>query len=445
MTRHRPPTRDTLLDALFACPLIHSLGASVPTPRAGRPARHPAALHLAWAAYARGIGSGNRLDAELANNDLWQRIVERYNAAAEAHPDGVPVRDGIDRLYADTHRHTRDRFCETDTLSGLCSSFTALSVPLAQQVGLLDAAGTGSRTRPGALCSIYGDGTILRPIYSGEEGQRRDLDVLTHHRHDGPVAGTKLVHFAVRGPEPHRRVMLAVGHVADPGREADRSVELIRSIAVHAPETISAVIYDGAFRGVHHNTLMTELGLTVINKPHGTRSNRPKTLALGTWHHDTPGGQCDHALVSHGGSVCDATLDDAGRAVLSDPCERVQVRRYARPGGRYRFSIGVRIPCAAGDFVAWISPHPGPGEATTGRADQLRLIAPHEDLFAELYGLRNDSEAINSNYKRTHIFDRAPVLGWKRQLFDLLAWSILNNSIAWWHHAPGAATSRIAA
>jgi hypothetical protein len=37
------------------------------------------------------------------------------------------------------------------------------------------------------------------------------------------------------------------------------------------------------------------------------------------------------------------------------------------------------------------------------------------------------------------------VLGWRRQLLDLLAWSILNNSIAWWHHAPAAAAHRTAA
>lgn len=87
----------------------------------------------------------------------------------------------------------------------------------------------------------------------------------------------------------------------------------------------------------------------------------------------------------------------------------------------------------------------GPGDTTAGRADQLRLVSPHEDLFNELYGLRNDSEAINANYKSTHVYDRAPVLGWRRQLLDLLAWSILINSIAWWYHAPAASEYRIAA
>ena len=436
LIRHRPPTRLTQIDAVLASPLIHCLAAAVPERKAGRPTRHPLALHLGWAAIARGFGSGNRLDAELASGDMWGHIVERYNTNAAQHPHGVTVDASIDRLYADTHRHTRDRFCETDTLGLLCEAFTEHSVALAQHLGLLIKSEMGSRTLPGQRCTIYGDGTILRPIYSKEAKTRHDPDVITHHRHDGKVVGTKLVHFAVRGTDPHHRVMLAVGHVADPGREADRSVELIRKISAYAPDTISAVAYDGAFRGVHHNLLMTELGIIVINKPHGSRNKTPRVLALGTWSHVTPGGTCEHALVSNGGNVCDATLNETGQAVLSEPCKRTQVRRYDRTENRYRFSLGVTVPCATGAFTAWISPHPAPGDTTSGRADQLRLVSPHEQHFADLYSLRNDSEAINANYKLTHTYDRAPVLGWKRQLFDLLAWSLLNNATAQWYHSP---------
>ena len=156
-------------------------------------------------------------------------------------------------------------------------------------------------------------------------------------------------------------------------------------------------------------------------------------------------GDCHHTLVSHAGGVCDASPDDSGRPIRSKPLERAQVRRTDRPRGGYRFALGVRVPCAAGAFTPWISPHPGPGDTGTGRADQLRLISPHEELFASLYGLRNDSEAINSAYKRSHIHDRSPVLGWRRTLLDLLAWSILNNATAWWHHAQDAHGLRTAA
>lgn len=431
MLRHRPPTLTAMLDALFCCPLIHDVAAAMPKRRSGRPSRHPIALHLSWAAMARLFGSGNRLDAEIASGNLWPEIVERYNAGAKNHPLGIPV-DRTETLYADTHRHTRDRFCEPDSLQALIEAFTAASVVLANDVGLL-LPGNGSRTRPDPTCTIYGDGTVLRPIYS-VPGGRNDPDAKDHHRHDGVVTGTKLLHFAVRGPQVHRRIILTVDHVADPGREADIAVAAIRRIYPHAPNGIAAVAYDGAFRGTHHNTLMTDLGLIVINRPHTSRARHPRTHQLGTWSHTTRNGQCHHTLVARTGNVHDATLDDTGRTVLSAPCERTQVRRVSRPNNQYRFTAGFTVKCAGDDFTAWISPHPQPGETSHSRADQLRLISTHEPLFDELYGLRNDSEAINANYKSTHIHDRAPVLGSRRQTLDLLAWSILNNANCWATH-----------
>ncbi len=54
--------------------------------------------------------------------------------------------------------------------------------------------------------------------------------------------------------------------------------------------------------------------------------------------------------------------------------------------------------------------------------------------FKTLYGLRNDSEAINAAYKRTLIADRAATLGWRRQLLDLASWATLTNTLAWHRH-----------
>jgi hypothetical protein len=382
---------------------------------------------------ARLFGSGNRLDAELAAGGLWDAVVDRYNRGAKAHPHGVTF-DKFATLYADTHRHTRDRLCQPEVFDVISDAFTAASVALAHEVGLLLASSIGSRTRPDPTCTIYGDGTVLRPMYS-TPGGRTDPDAQDHHRHDGVITGTKLVHFAVRGPEPHRRIILTVDHVTDPGREADTAITAIRRIHHHGASGIAAVAYDGAMRGTHHNTLMTELGLIVINRPHTSRAKNPRTHTLGTWTHTTPNGDCHHNLVARVGNVHDATLDDSGRTVLSDPCQRLQVRRVTRPNNDYRFTVGFTVACAAGDFTAWIAPHPRPGDTNHARGDQLRLISTHEPLFDQLYGLRNDSEAINANYKSTHIHDRAPVLGVQRQTLDLLAWSILNNATCWAHHA----------
>jgi hypothetical protein len=279
----------------------------------------------------------------------------------------------------------------------------------------------------------------VRPLYRPTNSGRTDPDAEEHVRHDGPIWGNDLVAIAVRGPEAHRRAILAVGRVHERGREAETAVELIRQVHRHAGDAIQAVVYDGAFRGIHHETIMNELGFIVVNKVHPANRNGDtrtyRQVPLGQWTHTVRKRTCTHTLVAHGGAVCDSTLDDTGQLLLSDPLERRQVRRYERGRtGGWRFTLGVTVNCPKEPFVAWISPHPKPDENGYGRPDQFRLLAEADPYFQTLYGLRNDSENINSNYKRTLVADRAAALGWRRQVLDLLSWAILNNTIAWQRH-----------
>jgi len=436
VSRHHAPTRAAQLAALFAAPLIHDIAARLELQRRGR---HPIALHLAWGALARLYRSANRLDAELAHPGAWAELVARYNAGAAAHPDGRVVPDHVPRLTADTYRHFRDYLCDhPDRLALLGEVFTEQSVALARALGLLDPDGPGSLTRPHPSRTIYGDGTVVRPIYSNSPtGTRVDPDAEAHRRHDGTVIGNNFLTIAVRGPQRHQRVILAVGRAPRPGGEAAAAIELVRRVHAYAGAGIQALVYDGALRGTHHHTLMSELGILVINKVHpaSTSGDRRawKPHTLGTWTHPVGRrGSCTHTLVAHNGAVHDATIDDHGRLTLSDPLPPKQVRRYPpRRRHGWRFSLGVTVPCPYGTWTAWISPHPAPGDPTHGRPDQLRLLPEHDRHFAPLYGLRNDSEAINAAYKHTLIAGRAPARGWPRQLLDLTSWAVLTNSLAW--------------
>jgi hypothetical protein len=288
MTRHRQPTRNDRLDALFACPLIHDIAHDLG--RLGRRSRrHPIALHLAWGAMARLYGSANRLQSEVRQRPTWAAIVDRYNTGAATHPHGIELRAVGVPLITDTYRHLRDHLTHDDHFDELLDAFTRHSVTLARNVGLLDPNGPGSRTRPHPTRTIYGDGTIVKPLYRPTNSGRTDPDAEEHTRHDGQIWGNDLVTIATRGPEPHRRVILAVDRVDSPGTEAATAVEAIRHVHQHAGDGILAVVYDGAFRGVHHETLMTELGLIVINKVHpATRNGDTRTyrqIPLGHWTH----------------------------------------------------------------------------------------------------------------------------------------------------------------
>lgn len=438
MTRHRPPSRSAQLEALFACPLIHDIAADLDE-LSRRTRRHPLAMHLAFGAMSRLYRSGNRLDAELLSGDTWAWVVEHYNKGAALHPRGVEMSPKTPVLLADTYRHVRNLLTTDDRLDALLLSFTEHSVTLANGLGLLLPGGAGSRTRPHPSRTIYGDGTIVRPLYRKGDKGRQDPDAEEHYRHDGQIYGNDLVAIAARGAPANQRLILAVGRVSERGREAEEAIRLIRMVHDVAGDGIQAVVYDGAFRGVHHDLLMTELGLVVVNKVHASKREEERRIhrkvPLGQWSHNVRRRVCTHTLVAWNGSVHDATFDDGGTLVLSEPLARKQIRRYDRGAGNgWRFSLGVTVPCPREPFVAWISPHRQPGERGAGRPDQLRLLPESDSYFQTLYGKRNDSESINSSYKRTLLVDRAAARGWRRQVLDLMSWGLLMNSLAWWNN-----------
>ena len=110
-----------------------------------------------------------------------------------------------------------------------------------------------SPTPPPSRC-IYGDGTLVRPIYAPpatrtDHPRRRhppaglprpphrrtatrppphrfDPDLQPHHGRLGPVLTHGYVAWHARGPAPYQRVVLAVAHIAAPGQEAATAVAL---------------------------------------------------------------------------------------------------------------------------------------------------------------------------------------------------------------------------
>lgn len=444
----RQLSRPEASEAILSWPYLHDLAHALPSQRVGRPRRHPLALHLAWGALARVHGSGNRLDVETTNRATWRRYVEIYNAAAAAHPHGEPVDPWCERLTAHTYRHTRELLCSDEHLASLRDWFSVCSVAQAQALGLITPDAGGSLNQPSPLRVVYGDGTVVRPMYSNREtnGRRIDTDAEEHTRHDGTIVGNNIVFTAARGPEHNRRVILAVNRVGEPGQEAAAALEVISNVVAVADGGVQAVVYDGAFRGNHHHALMDRHGVVVINKVHpATRDGKERTyrtVPLGTWTHPVGARDCAHQLVAHHGDICDAVVTDDGTLANSPPLPRTQIRRHRRADGTWRFNIGVTVPCRHAEFTAWVNPHPRPSDHNAGRTDQIRLFPESCDTFDDLYGLRNDAEAINSEFKRTLIADRAPALGWRRQLVAATSWAIFNNARAAWLHQRG---TRIAA
>ena len=161
-------------------------------------------------------------------------------------------------------------------------------------MGLLNPRGKGSFTHPDASRAVYGDGTIVRPIYApptavrttdadgnpdhplsdpttgllfDHPSRRFDPDIAEHHGHTGSVLGHGYVAWHARGPEPYQRVVLALDHIDRPGQEANTAVRLLGDVHREARDGIQVAIYDGAMRGTHIEQIMTRYGYLVIANP----------------------------------------------------------------------------------------------------------------------------------------------------------------------------------
>jgi len=430
--RQLAPPRSARIEAVMASPLIWQIASDLPDQDIGRPRRHPLAVHLAFGALARVYGSVRKLESDIIHGDLWPTIRTLY----QQHSGGDTLPPFAPKLTVDAYKRSRQYLSGDDTFDLVVESFTSHSVSFARQIGLLLPNGPGSRTKPHPTRILFGDGTVVRPMY-GKNARRQDPDAAVHTRHDGTIFGSNLVAFAARGAEPYQRVVLTVGRVDAPGGEADTALQLLRRLHPLVGDGALAVVYDGAFRGVHHHTLLTELGWILINKVHpaaNTEGDRTwRTVTLGRWEHTVGKYTCGHNLVAHNGSVLEQYIDAEGNLAHSEALPRRQIRRTRSKAG-FRFSLGVDVDCPRGGFTAWISPHTQPGDRTHRRPDQLRLIPPDDLQFSALYGLRNDSESINAEYKRTLYASRAATLGWRRQVLDLMSWAIASNSYAWAVH-----------
>lgn len=470
--RNRPPTMSTndKIRAIFSDPTLYELADVIPVKQpVGRRAHHPGYLLLAYGVLARLFRSAVRVETELADPTTWDLIRQTVTQMQQRHPDLVHQLPGRRPPNRDAFRYARDTYlADEERLREMRAIFTECAVEQAQSLGLLDPKGPGSLSHPDRSRVVYGDGTVVRPLYRppaatretvkgktvitylDEHGEptskptrRFDPDAADFHGHAGPVHGQNFVALYARGDHPGQRVVLAVERVDRPGREADTAVKAIKELHAVAGSGIQAIVYDGAMRGTHIDDLMTNLGVVVVNKVHASaksaarkgKNNAPRFFALGTWEHDVPAeagagtGTCTHQLGAVDGAVSEIALSDEGSPIIRSRLERRQIKRPRRASGRYHFNVAYEVPCEHGSFTAWVTPHALAGERDHSRADAVRVIAEGEPTFDRIYGLRNDAESFNSELKRTLLVDRAMSLGARRQLLDVLCYALLHNAV----------------
>ena len=295
-------------------------------------------------------------------------------------------------------------------------------------MGLLRPDGPGSLCHPDRSRVVYGDGTVVSPLYRPPSATREpdnaggtrtyldadgdpitrprrrfDPDAADHHGHTGPVHGQNFVGLYARGDAAHQRIVLAVDRVPHPGAEADTAVALIKSVHTVAGAGIQAIVYDGAIRGTHIEQLMTGCGVVVINKVH---SSAPRSPA---------GGGSPQHRATHAGtrSAPGSTTPRAAPATTTSPpstarsarsawtttgprwcCPAAAAAGEATEAGQRALPLHRRLRRALPGRGVPRLDHPAPAApGDAGRADAVPLIAEGEPDFTRLYPIRSDAES----------------------------------------------------
>ncbi len=485
----------TRIRAVLASRQLYELAATLDTDRpVGRPPVNPPYVVLVYGVLARLTRSAVRVELDLAEPRTWAFARGLMCDAVERHGLDLPPPAGTPPTW-DHWRWLRDHHLATDDgLGHLERTFTPIAVATARRLGLLDPHGPGSMTHPDPSRAIYGDGTLIRPMYRPPEAvevdtpagsdrlrraarraataadapvpgtgrnigypdprtgqvldeppRRYDPDLRLHHGLAGPVQTHGYVCWHTRGPERYQRVVLAAGHVPEPGQEASTAVALLGGIHRAAGVGVQAVIYDGAMRGTHIDQVMSRYGWLALVK-HPTRDTssdvagtqmlkvrggrRARGLLLEPVKHETAdGGTCVHQLAALSTGVVEIDLDETGDPVVVSRLERTAVKRARRATGRFHFNVGHTLTCPRGAFTVWLAPHPR-HDRDAARPENLRIIAEGDPDFTRLHGLRSDSESFHSQLKRTLLVDRQMSLGWRRGLLDVYCFALLNNAFA---------------
>ena len=454
------------IDAIFSNPDLYTLPDGLVTrdpTKGGRPQLYPDYLILGVDAMAVIYTSLRAAVAALYGPVVWARVralVERQfpEDPSKWLPDKPPTRTW----------YYRRRKALTDAgivLEELLARFRVSAVSTAREIGLLDPEGPGTTTHPDLSRMIYHDGKAIRQMYNTAPGDTRtitivdpdtgevrleerqvrfDPDAKVHHTGDQrQIWGCKFWVGLVRSTEPFTRVVLAIDHVptvrGEENSEADIATKNLLDLAPLVPGALGS-ISDTALRGTHLDRLQRQTGWVVVNPTAaervdpktGDRTEKQRylrTVAVEGRHevHEVE-------VWYSGGGLCRLDYTDDGKPVLI-PLERVGNPVRPNRDGTFRTYVEYRVPNPEGGKDQIIrEPTYTRDTDSFNRAENIRQIPRGDPDYERLMGRRSDAEAANRQIDDHLYLRRARSLGARRQLFDLLAYALVQNSIALHRH-----------
>jgi hypothetical protein len=400
--------------------------------------------------------SGRQVDAELSHPLVWRhvrRIVQRR------FPDDPSMHLPKQPMRRHHYVYGRDRYLtDPPILERLGEIHRELATAQARDAGLPDPDGAGSYTHPDLSRVLHADGKVVTPLFKAKPGNfrvdteigemvpiRYETDATLHFEGDGEAAwGTKSVMVATRSRIG--RSILDVDRVPDPGSEAKVDVSCFERLTPHVPGA-QAIVYDTALRGVHHQTILRELGFVPVNMGAAAETFGSKTLKRKIKRREKTVHVEDKEVAQPDGwSVTLRLFSEAGAIGLMRPTEagdlqftplvRKRTHRMNAESGLSRWYNDYRLPehLGGGQITVRLHQDDGDRKRKFNRTENVRPIPPSDPDFPRLYGRRNDSESLNRSLEDTLFLGRAHSLGWRRQQVQMLGWALMVNALTMARH-----------
>ena len=356
---HGPASTLERVEALLANPALYELAEQIPARQPGapgRPALYPPWMWLLYEALISVYGSARAVETELSHPMVWGLIRRHARRALKEQRHLWPPRRPMRRhhyLYART-RHLQH------AVHQLWAQQRQHAIRTARDIGLLDPDGPGSWTHPHPSRAIYADGKVLTPLTrlkrEDSNSSRVENDAGLHWQGTGEAAwGTKYVIVATRGPNTHQRIILDADHVPKPGAEAATVMDCFQRLQPHLPG-VQTLIYDTALRGVHHQTILRDLGWIPINRVQAKQAGpatprrdlseqrQPKSVHIEDRTTTHPNGT-KHTLRLYAvdGTLGAATHNDRGEPSFQ-PLQRIRTHRRAGSNNQWRWYNTYRLP-----------------------------------------------------------------------------------------------------
>lgn len=448
------------VEAIISNPAVYRLAELIPHPppeRGGRRRAYPDYMLLVFEALVSVYGSARQVEAELAYPLLWRMLRKEAKRRFPHRPEMQLPRQPMRRHHY-LYGRTRYLACPK-VLEEIARLHRELAAEQARELGLLDPDGPGSWTHPGLSRMLYADGKVITPLFKGKPGEtrvdketgeikqvRHEPDADLHFEGDGEIAyGTKFVVVAARSRNERGRIILDVDWVADKGGEARVAMDCFSRLAPLVPGA-QGVIYDTALRGVHHQTLLRDLGLLPVNrvtaavkgskKPRRKDGRRiEKSVHIEDKDVRLEDGTTKHiSLFARGGAVGVVELSDSGDPMFTE-IKRVRTHRN-RDKGRFRWYNDYQLPAELGGATVTVRLHGNSQDAARklNRTENVRPIPPSDPDFKALYARRNDAESINRGIDDSMWLARAHSVGHLRQQVNLIGYALMVNSLALFEH-----------